>query len=39
VTGVHIVNKGGFLHKNILDANGVVLHKYDALEGQALDQD
>jgi hypothetical protein len=31
VTGVHVVNIGGRLHKNVLDKNGAVIRTYDAL--------
>jgi len=38
VTGVHVVNVGGKMEKNILDANGRVLKTVDAY-GQAMSQE
>lgn len=35
VTGVHVVNIGGRLHKNVLDRNGKVIRTYDALSENA----
>ena len=35
ITGVHMTNIGGSLEKRMLDSNGVVLHKYDALAASA----
>lgn len=38
ITGVHIVNVGGFLHKKVLDQSGKVVREYDALENRQNDK-
>jgi len=38
ITGVHIVNVGGFLHKKVLDKYGKVVREYDALENKQNDK-
>lgn len=39
VTGVHVVNMGGRLHKNVLDRTGKVIRTYDALSENAHNQE
>ncbi len=39
VTGVHVVNIGGRLHKNVLDRTGKIIRTYDALAESAHNQE